>query len=53
VTAASLSRDGRTVQLTIPKIAPTWCMEIRYRMKSAAGKPVEGTVHNTVHKLRE
>lgn len=51
VTAATLSPDGKTVSLRIPNIQPTWCMEIRYRLKSPDGNPVERVIHNTVHRL--
>jgi len=51
VTAAHLSADGRTVHLEIPKLAPTWCMEIKCRLKSADGVPFERTIHNTIHRL--
>ena len=53
VTSARLASDGQTVHLTIPDIAPTWCMEIRYRIRSARGKPIVGKIHNTVHNLGE
>ncbi len=51
VAAASLSDDGRSVQLDLPEMAPTWCMEIRYSLTSAAGSEFSGVVHNTVHHL--
>ena len=51
VTAASLSSDGKTLMLTIPEIKPTWCMEIKYSIKSAEGKTINGTIHNTIHNL--
>jgi hypothetical protein len=53
VAAAELSPDGRTVRLEIPAIQPTWCMEIRYRLRGANGEPVDGVVHNTIHNLGE
>lgn len=52
VTNAALSEDGRTVTLTIPEIAKTWCMEVRYELLSAEGKPVHGQLHNTIHALK-
>ena len=52
VAAARLQADGRTVQLAIPQIAPTWCMEIRYQIRSADGSTIDGKIHNTIHKLR-
>jgi putative heme-binding domain-containing protein len=52
ITAAKLSKDGRTVLLEIPDIKPTWCMEIRYSIRGSKGEPVDGVIHNTIHKLR-
>ena len=52
ITAAKLSKDGRTVLLEIPEIKPTWCMEIRYSIRGSKGEPVDGVIHNTIHKLR-
>ncbi|MEQ9410353.1 MAG: DUF6797 domain-containing protein [Fuerstiella sp.] len=51
VAAAELSSDGRTVSLTIPGLAPTWCMEIRCRLKSPDAENLERILHNTVHLL--
>lgn len=51
VTGAKLLDDAQTVQLTIPRIAPTWCMEIRYSLRAAGGRPFDGVIHNTIHKL--
>lgn len=53
VTSAALDTDRRTVHLKIPAIAPTWCMEIRYELRSAAGKRIDGRIHNTIHKLKD
>jgi hypothetical protein len=49
----SLSKDGKTLTVEVPDIAPTWCMEIKYALTGEGGKPVKGTIHNTVHRLRE
>jgi putative heme-binding domain-containing protein len=51
ITAASLDPSGRQIQLTVPELAPTRGMEISYRLQSATGKPVEGKIHNTIHRL--
>src|SRR5262249_27753593 len=48
VTAATLAPDGRTVRLTIPGIAPTQGMEIKYSLRGRRGEPVEGVVPNTI-----
>ncbi|MDB5387573.1 MAG: heme-binding protein [Planctomycetaceae bacterium] len=53
VTAARLDRDGQTIWLEIPEIQPTWCMEIRYSLRSKTGAAVNGTIHNTIHRLGE
>ena len=51
VAKAVVSRDGKTVRLDLPDLAPTWCMEIRYRLHGAEGRIVAGVIHNTVHAL--
>ena len=51
VASSRLEGDGRTVVLTIPSIAPTMSMEIRYALKGRDGSPVVGTIHNTIHAL--
>ena len=53
VDSATLSADGKTLTLAVPEIAATWCMEIRYKLNSASGHPVSGTIHNTIHSLRD
>lgn len=51
VKAASLSADGKTISLVIADLQPTWCMEIIYSVRTSRGKPVQGTIHNTIHQL--
>jgi hypothetical protein len=53
VRATHLSPDGRTLTLDIPEIQPTWCMEIKYQLQSAAGNSISGKIHNTIHSLGE
>ena len=48
----ALSADGKTLTI-IADLQPTWCMEIRYSLKSVTGHRVEGTIHNTIHRIRE
>ena len=43
---------GRVVELELEGMAPTWCMEIKYQLQGADGEPVEGVLHNTVHRLK-
>jgi hypothetical protein len=51
VTAARVSADGKTVTLAFDDLRPTWCMEIRYAVRSSDGVAVRGVVHNTIHRL--
>lgn len=53
VAEARLLDDGRTVQLVIPELAPTWGMEVVYALKGKSGKPFSGKIHNTIHRLGE
>jgi hypothetical protein len=49
VTNAQLLADGKTIQLNIAKLTPTWGMEIKYRVKAVDGRAVVGTIHNSIH----
>ncbi len=51
IETVKVSPDGKSVFLEMPEIKPTWCMEIKYKIKSASGEDVRGTVHNSVHQL--
>lgn len=51
VAKATLADDGRTVRLDLPDLAPTWCMEIRYRLKGNDARSISGTIHNTLHEF--
>jgi hypothetical protein len=53
IRSASLSDDGRTLTIEADDLRPTWCMEIRYSLKSADGQSIDGTIHNTIHRLSE
>ena len=53
VRTAKLSRDGKTVTLEIPEVAPTWGMEIRCFLETPEGKKVERRIHNTIHQLAD
>ncbi|MFT4547446.1 MAG: hypothetical protein ACI8XO_004006 [Verrucomicrobiales bacterium] len=52
VESVTVLDDGKSVLLRMPEIAPTWSMEIQYKLKGADGKDFTGTIHNTVHALR-
>ncbi len=49
VSAAAV--EGQTVILTVKDLAPTWCMEIRYRIQGADGHAITGVINNTIHNL--
>jgi hypothetical protein len=49
VTAARLSEDGRTVELTLADMRPAMQMQIRYDLESREGAPVRGEIQSTVH----
>jgi putative heme-binding domain-containing protein len=51
IASARLSDDGRTLTLTIPRLSPTWCYELRCRLQTADGRPVERIIHGTIHEL--
>jgi putative heme-binding domain-containing protein len=51
VVAAKPSADGDGVFLTIPELASTWCMEIKYDLKGTRGESIQGVIHNTIHFL--
>ncbi len=53
VKKVTLSANGKTVRLDIPDLVPTWGMEIRYRVKGADGRTVNGVIHNTIHTLEK
>ena len=52
VQKAELQADGKTIKLTIPKIKPTWGMEINYVLQTAVGEQLHGKIHNTIHRLK-
>ena len=51
VSKATVSKDGKSVQLDIPDLVPTWGMEIKYRLKGTDGRAIVGVIHNTIHDL--
>ena len=53
VRRAKLSSDSKTLTLDIAELHPTWCMEIKFALRSATGTPIQGTIHNTIHELAD
>lgn len=46
-----LSDDKMSATIDVEGLEPTWCMEIKFQLQSADGRPVNGTIHNTIHQL--
>ena len=42
-----------TVELTVPDIKPTLCMEVHYELETAEGETIEARINNTIHNLAE
>jgi hypothetical protein len=51
IRSATLSADCLNLFLEISELQPTMCMELTYRIQGRGGEPVEGVIHNTIHKL--
>lgn len=49
VASASLDDDGQLLQLHVPQLDPTWCMEITYTITTTEGKSLTRVIHNTIH----
>lgn len=52
VTAAKLSKDGKTVFLAIDGMQPVNQMKITWDLDSKSGGMMRGAVHNTIHSLQ-
>lgn len=52
VHSVRLSADGKQVRIELDELKPTWGMSIDFNFRSAAGQPVTGLIHNTIHQLR-
>ena len=53
ISAASLRADGRSVTLTIPKLAPTYCYELKARLRAPDGSEFDRSIHGTIHQLSD
>jgi hypothetical protein len=40
---------GRRVSLSVPDLVPTWCYSVEWTIRAAAGEPVKGRLHGTLH----
>ena len=43
--------EGKTVRLEIAGLAPTWGMEIQYRLKGTDGRAITGAIQNSIHEF--
>lgn len=46
-----LDKDGKSLRIRLPGIQPSWVMEIQYELHAADGKPVDGSIQNTIYQL--
>ena len=53
VTAVDVSDDGRTVDLQIPSIQPTWTIQIAYKLRGASGRSFGRVIQGTIHTLAD
>ena len=51
VSSTDLSPDGKSLRILVDGLAPTWCMEIKFSLRTATGQLTEGVIHNTIHVL--
>lgn len=51
ISKVSVSEDGKSVLIHLPKIKPSWIMEIMYDLKSAKGQEFNGAIQNSVYEL--
>ncbi|WP_419581501.1 DUF6797 domain-containing protein [Stieleria magnilauensis] len=53
VTSVDVSDDGKTVQLVIPSIEPTWTIQIAYKLRGESGRSFGRVIQGTIHELTE
>jgi hypothetical protein len=53
VTAMRLSKDGCSLDLDIPDIAPADCYELTVNLHGADGEPVSRILQGTIHRLAD
>ena len=53
VRGVTSSSDSKTITIDIAELRPTWCMEIKYSLRSAKGIQIQGTIQNTIHEVAE
>lgn len=53
INSVFVEKDGKGLLIELPEIQPTWVMEIQYDLRSADGKPVQGSIQSTIYGLEE
>ncbi len=51
VESVSVSDDYKTVDLKIPTIAPTWTIQVAYKLRDPPGAPFARASQGTIHQL--
>jgi len=51
ISKAELSKDGKTITLEIPELAPTWGMSMKLKLRGAGGEAIQREIHNSIFTL--
>lgn len=51
ISKAELSKDGKSITLEIPELAPTWGMSIKMKLPTAGGQTIDREIHNSIFTL--
>lgn len=51
IPSARVDPGGRTITLQVPDLAPTKCLSLIVRVKTADGRDLEREIHATIHRL--
>jgi hypothetical protein len=51
ISKAELSKDGKSITLDIPELAPTWGMSIKMKLHGTSGEIIEREIHNSIFTL--
>lgn len=49
----ALQSDGMTLRIESKDLKPSLGMEIRYKLRAVDQTPIQGTIHNTIHRIGE
>ncbi|MEZ6141655.1 MAG: DUF6797 domain-containing protein [Zavarzinella sp.] len=52
ISSVDVSPDGCSITLKLPKLEPTWGMEIKYSLKTASGQSVRNSIHSSIYHLK-